>query len=381
MFESCSSLKTLNVSSFNTGSVTDMSMMFRNCSSLTALDVKNFHTENVTDMDDMFKGCSSLKELDLSSFRTEKNEHMMNMFYGCSALASLNVSGFNTRNTKYMLGILTECGSLETIALGADSVFTSNPSKPAKSPWTRVKTLSGTAANGPKINKLTDYTGSDPGWYVVGGGSGQATTPETKPGAAEDAKADATVKVGTVLSAGKGKYKVTAAGEVQYTAPTSKTAKVSIPATISSGGKTFAVTSIAANAFKGNKKITTLTGGANVKVIGKNAFNGCKKLKSVSLGAKVTTISDQAFYGCKKLKSVTIPAATVKIGKKAFYNCKKLKTIVIRSTGLKAGSIGKKAFGGIYKKAVFKVPKALLKDYKALLKKAGATGKKKFKGV
>ena len=68
MFDGCSGLKELNLSSFNTNQVTNMSYMFRGCSGLKELNLSSFNTNQVTDMRYMFKGCSGLKELNLSSF-------------------------------------------------------------------------------------------------------------------------------------------------------------------------------------------------------------------------------------------------------------------------------------------------------------------------
>ena len=136
------------------------------------------------------------------------------------------------------------------------------------------------------------------------------------------------LKVGSVVTAGKFKYKVTnaTAGKlaVAVQAPKSKTAKsVVIPATVKVQKSTYQVTSIAANAFK-----------------------NCKKLKSVTIGKTVTSI-----------------------GKNAFSNAKALKKITVKTTKLK--SVGKGAFKGIHKKAVIKVPKAKLNKYKKLFKGKG----------
>ena len=60
MFYYCSSLTTLDLSSFNTSNVTNMSSMFNYCSSLTTLDLSSFNTSNVTSMSSMFSFCSSL---------------------------------------------------------------------------------------------------------------------------------------------------------------------------------------------------------------------------------------------------------------------------------------------------------------------------------
>ena len=62
MFAYCDSLISLDLSSFNTQNVTNMSWMFYNCYSLISLDLSNFHTQNVTYMSDMFYDCYSLKK-------------------------------------------------------------------------------------------------------------------------------------------------------------------------------------------------------------------------------------------------------------------------------------------------------------------------------
>ena len=54
----------IDLSSFDTKNVTDMSCMFRDCSSLQSLDLSGFDTENVTDMSYMFEGCSSLYQIE-----------------------------------------------------------------------------------------------------------------------------------------------------------------------------------------------------------------------------------------------------------------------------------------------------------------------------
>jgi surface protein len=61
MFYYCSSLETLDLSSFNTAKVTSMAEMFYNCSSLQTIFVSDsWTTANVTQSEDMFEGCTSL---------------------------------------------------------------------------------------------------------------------------------------------------------------------------------------------------------------------------------------------------------------------------------------------------------------------------------
>ena len=102
MFFNCTKLENLDLSSFDTSSITNFGKIFYHCTSLKSLNVSNFNTSNVTNFYDMFNGCSSLKELDVSGFDTSKAVIMGNMFSGCSSLESLDVSHFNTSNVKTM---------------------------------------------------------------------------------------------------------------------------------------------------------------------------------------------------------------------------------------------------------------------------------------
>ena len=109
MFWNCSSLVSLDLSSFNTEKVHSMGWMFSGCSSLSKLDVSSFNTKNVTFMGDMFSYCFSLPKLDLSNFNTEKVEYMSKMFFGCFILEDLNISSFNTDDVKSMNEMFRGC--------------------------------------------------------------------------------------------------------------------------------------------------------------------------------------------------------------------------------------------------------------------------------
>lgn len=194
-----------------------------------------------------------------------------------------------------------------------------------------------------------------------------ATTEETTP--------EKTPEKGTELqdASDTAVYKVTTEGKtVEYSKPTSQSVgTVIIPETITIDGVTYKVTKIADNAFKNNKTITKVVIGNNITAIGNSAFYGASKLKSVTIGANVTSIGDKAFYKCTALTKIVIPAKVNKIGKMAFYGCKNLKNITIKTKKLTTKKVGSKAFKGIHKKAVIKVPKSKLKAYKTMLKKRG----------
>lgn len=165
------------------------------------------------------------------------------------------------------------------------------------------------------------FSGSDTP-PTISGGSTNPTNPSTP----------SKIKEGSILTKGKTKYTVTdpkkkTVAYKQFKDP--KATKLTIPDTVKIGGKTYKVTSIAAEAFKGNKK-----------------------LKKVTIGKNIQSIGKEAFYGCRKLSSITI-----------------------KTTKLKSKTVGAKAFKGIAAKAKIKVPKSKKVSYKKLLKAKGI-GKK-----
>lgn len=160
--------------------------------------------------------------------------------------------------------------------------------------------------------------------------SPQATTPAGVT-LTTDKPDGSTVKKGTTFQSGNGKYKVTnvSGKKVTYVAPKKKNAAtVKIPNKVTYGGKSYTVTVVGAKAFKGNKK-----------------------LKSVTIGANVKQIQTKAFYQCKNLKKITI-------------------------TSKKLTKVGNNAIGKIYSKAVIKVPKSKKKAYKKLFSKKTGYQKK-----
>ncbi len=163
------------------------------------------------------------------------------------------------------------------------------------------------------------------------------------------------------------------------------------------------VTNIGSKAFYNDKKLAKVTfKGTAVKTIGKDAFKNIvknaafilptstftssklkykitkstastkqvtvtgtsAKLTSVNVPAtvtyngmsfKVTAIGNNAFAKKSTIKSAVIGKYVTKIGSKAFYNDKKLVKVTFKGTAVK--TIGKNAFKGISKKAVFSMKK------------------------
>jgi len=181
-------------------------------------------------------------------------------------------------------------------------------------------------------DNTSGQTGNQSGNQSGGQSGGQSGNSSTRNDTGEktEPSVDTGLEKGDVVTAGKIKFKVTGDSTVEFISPKTKTQQtITIPATVVIGKKSYKVTSIAANAFKNNKK-----------------------LKKVVIGKNIT-----------------------KIGKNAFYNCKKLKTVIVKTTKLTAKKIGSNAFKGTPKKAVMKAPRKKLKLYKKIFKKKGFKGK------
>ena len=119
MFNSMSNLTSLNLSNFDTSQVTDMSYMFVDVFNLTTLDLSSFDTSKVMDMEHMFHGMSNLTSLNLSSFNTSKVKYMNHMFYDVRKLTTLNLSNFNTSQVTDMQCMFNGMINLTTLNLSS----------------------------------------------------------------------------------------------------------------------------------------------------------------------------------------------------------------------------------------------------------------------
>lgn len=124
MFFGCNSLTNLDLSSFDTSNVTNMQYMFGKCTNLDVLDLSNFNTANVINMSGMFCDCSQLESLNLGSFKTDKVENMDMMFSNDANLTTLDLDSFNTISVVSMNGMFSGCKKIERLKL--DNFDTSN---------------------------------------------------------------------------------------------------------------------------------------------------------------------------------------------------------------------------------------------------------------
>ena len=70
MFNGCSYITEIDLSSFDSSNVINMTVMFRGCSKLSYINFTNFDTSKVTEIGSMFREFPKLSSLDLSSFDT-----------------------------------------------------------------------------------------------------------------------------------------------------------------------------------------------------------------------------------------------------------------------------------------------------------------------
>ena len=103
------------------------------------------------------------------------------------------------------------------------------------------------------------------------------------------------------------------------------------------------VTRVAADAFRGNKYITSVVFPKNLESIGTDALRDCPNLASVSLPKDLKLLSSYVFYNCVSLESIELPDGMEIIDEYLFCGCKGLESITLPKC-LK--SIGKSAFSG-----------------------------------
>ena len=97
--------------------ITKINHIFLGCTSLESIDLSSFNASNVNNMSCMFYECISLKSIDLSSLNTSKVYNMSCMFYDCHSLESLDLSSFNTSNVNNMSYMFSKCYSLNSLDL------------------------------------------------------------------------------------------------------------------------------------------------------------------------------------------------------------------------------------------------------------------------
>ena len=119
LFNLCTGLENINFgNNIDTSKVTNMDGLFRDCWSIKSIDLSKFNTELVWNMIDMFYKCGELTEINFTNFKTTSLISTNTMFYGCFSLESLDLSSFDTSQVTIMWSMFSECSGLKSINFG-----------------------------------------------------------------------------------------------------------------------------------------------------------------------------------------------------------------------------------------------------------------------
>ncbi len=379
-FDGCTALKSMTIGD----AVTKLgAYAFRNCMSLETVVIGAKVTKI---LNNTFDGCVALTAVTIPEKVTEIGAYAFN---GCTALATVTY----------------ETTALKTINARAfaDCVALANVTIPATVTKVGGSAYANTAFANNASNKVDGilYCGTvllKADTNLTGEITVKADTTLIADRAFEDCKLITNVNTGTA-SIGKNVFdgcdKITDTGvyveegdflfkqvdaAYELISYSGTATEVTLPASIKGGSY-----AIGAQAFAGNKDMTTVIIPAGVTAIGAQAFSGCAELVTVKIGNTVTSVGEKAFRYCNKINNIyitdlaawceitfadksahpfnyyfegedaknhlylndtevtamTIPAGVTAIGDWAFFNCDGITSVTIDNS---VESIGKGAF-------------------------------------
>lgn len=280
---------------------------FYGCANLEQIDL---HSRSITFGDACFAGCTSLKRIHnvqlLNGLKKEDVEildltegedfrripaHMTSIgnetFYGCTALETLDLTELRVAGRR----AFAECGALKTVTL---SRFTAMGDEMFRN-CSNLTELIYTDVTPEEIDAITYPT-------VVSPFAG--------------------CNVSRITFADRNSYTVEQTGNVQAIyADADKTTLVRVGQNATAFEVPASVTTIAANAFSGNKRLKSVTFASNsaLQTIGNYAFAGTG-LERIDLPATVSTLGIGAFTDCQSLAAADLSATRLTaLPARAFY--------------------------------------------------------------
>lgn len=143
MFDGATGLTKLDLSTFDTNNVIDMSYMFHNatnltdinmsgtnwkaeklqlamhmfdgCTNLEALDISTLNTPNIIDLSYMFNNCTNLKTIKTGIVQTPELKYINSMFNGCTSLTGDVEIGFDLQKVDDLSSMFMNCPNIESI--------------------------------------------------------------------------------------------------------------------------------------------------------------------------------------------------------------------------------------------------------------------------
>jgi surface protein len=122
-FAELRNMKTAEVSKLDMSKCQTISCMFSDCTSLTSLDLSTWNTRSLTDMNQAFQNCTSLTKLNVSGWDVSKVTNMTLAFAEDRALSSLDLSTWDNSAVTSMKDVFSMMDSLNEVSLGSKFKF------------------------------------------------------------------------------------------------------------------------------------------------------------------------------------------------------------------------------------------------------------------
>lgn len=123
MFDTCSNLTELDLSSWTLESCNRLGYMFYNSTKLKNINMSNFDTRNVIYMNSMFYQCKALPSVDISHFNPKSLTNVNAMFQNCIALTEVDISSICTTKISNSALMFSGCTNLTKVIINSPSVF------------------------------------------------------------------------------------------------------------------------------------------------------------------------------------------------------------------------------------------------------------------
>jgi surface protein len=157
--------------------VTNFGAFASGCTNLTTLDVSGWDTSSVTAFNNFAVSCSNLTTLDVSGWDTSSVTNFNGFVFACSNLTTLDVSGWDTSSVTNFGAFASGCTNLTTVTVTGG---TGNPF--ADSPCTNyINAFANTNLTQSSIDDILvaiESAGTSSGTFNQSGGSAPSATGE-----------------------------------------------------------------------------------------------------------------------------------------------------------------------------------------------------------